>query len=100
MDIPDELPPDPRPTFSGSWGETDCVGGSNLVSGVSLVPADNAETLRGYSGDLDETDTASPPTDEAISTSCPIPISNEDLDATTGIVATKPSFGKEDEGPS
>lgn len=100
MDILDELLPDPRPTFSGSWGEANCVCGSNLVSGASLVSADNAETLRGYSGDLDQTDTASPPTDEAISTSCPIPISNEDLDATTGIAATKPSFGKEDEGPS
>ena len=58
VDIPDELPPDPRPTFLGSFGEADCV------------------------------------------TSWPIPISNEDLDATRGIVATKPSFGKEDEGPS
>ena len=71
--ILDELPPDPRHTFSGSWGKTDCVGRSNPTNEASVVSADNAERLGGHNGDLDHTDTVSPPIDEAIHTSCPIP---------------------------
>ena len=103
--IPDELPPDQGPN-SSDWGETDCAGRSNFAYGASLVSADNAETLSGCNGDLDQTDTVSPRTtnhagvEENIHPSRPNPISNEGLKATTKIVTTKPLFRKEDRGPS
>ena len=70
-----------------------------------MVSADNAETLPGCNGNLDQAGTVGPPitnnvaVDENIHISGPIPISNEGLGATTNVVVTEPSFRKEDKGP-
>ena len=98
--IPNEVPPDPEFAYTGSWGKTDCTGKSNPANVASVVSANNAETLGGLSGDLGQTSAVGPPIDDAIHSSCPTPISDEALDATTKMVVAKTPFRKEDKGPS
>ena len=98
--IPDRIPPVPEDTLTASWGETDCPGRSRLIDVTSIVSANNAGAPRDHSGDLGQTSAVGPPIHEAIRSSCPKPVSDEALDATTKVVEAKTQFRKEDIEPS
>ena len=103
-DIPDEVPQIQDLIFLLIFREeTNCVDGSQGPEKALFVFTDNAETTTGCNGALEPTNGYSIVNHEnsnnVVHASSPISKSNESLDATATVVATKLSHRKEDKVP-
>ena len=101
-DIPDEVPPDIGPNFSASRKEATCAESSNRDKIASFVSTDNAETTPGCNDALELPNKDGPSivhnvnSDSMVHASSPISKSNESLEATATVVATKLTSRKGD----
>ena len=105
-DIPDEVPQIQDLIFLLIFREeTTCVDGSQGPEKASFVSTDNAETTTGSNGALEPTNTDGysivnhENSNNVVHASSPISKSNESLDVTATVVATKLSHRKKDKVP-
>ena len=98
-DISKEVPPDTEPDSSKPSENTTCVDSTSRDNAASFVSADNAETTPGCNDALELPNKDGPAILNNVHASSPISKSNESLEATATVVATKLSSMKGDKGP-
>ena len=97
--------PDIGPNFSAPREEVNCADSSNCNTIASFVSTDNDETTPGGNDALELPNKHSPSivnnvnSDSVVHASSPISKSNESLETTATVVATKLTSRKGDKGP-